>query len=127
MRETKAEIVVVAGVAAALLWLWWANRASGAGSGLESFPGFAGVGSGDAGGQLTAPILNNIPAAAGLSVNPGDYSGTATGLPTCNCGDGSSGGGLTFGSTQDMAAWIATNGGSQLQQDIAALTAGNWS
>ena len=27
--ETIAEVVVVAGVGAVLLWLWWANQASG--------------------------------------------------------------------------------------------------
>jgi hypothetical protein len=126
MRETKAEIVVVAGVAAALLWLWWANHAAATGATVTGPGGLLDLGGSPDTGQLTAPVLNSIPAAAGLTVDPGDYSGTATGLPTCNCGTGSGGSGLTFGSVQDMAAWINANGGAQLQADIAALSAGNW-
>ena len=124
-RETKAEIVVVAGVAALLIWLWLHNRAQGAGTGVDSFPSF----SSDGGASLPdAPALNAVSPVQGATLSytgPAISIGADNGMTSCNCGTGQ-GNGTTFGSTQDMIAWLAENGGDALQSAISSVQGGNW-
>ena len=121
-HETKAEIVVVAGAAAFLAWLWWQNRAAGNGTGLDMFGLPGGTNAVTAG--TPSPVNIQIPAAVpGLiaNYNPGDVILPA--LPSwtinnnvsypaggsCNCGEGSAG--LTLlGGGADLTSWLQSNG-----------------
>jgi len=111
--ETRTEIILFTALAAFLVFLWWLNRAAGAGSGLAGLRQ-----------SLTdpnaAPLFNvTIPGGGGVNYNAGDVSfggstfnvgGPSLGaaLPgACNCGSNSAA--PVFGSLADMSAFLAAN------------------
>lgn len=111
--ETRTEIVLFSALAGFLVVLWWLNRANGAGSGLQGLQA-----------SLTDPNAGplfrvNMPSVGGVNYNGGDvtFGGSAfniggpsfgAALPgACNCPASSTM--PTFGSTGDMAAFLAAN------------------
>lgn len=75
--ETKAEIVVAGGAAAFLAYLWWANRAAGAGTGVETLTQpsntpFAAPGVPDP--TFPGEVANSQAAPFGITFNAGDIS-----------------------------------------------------
>ena len=116
--ETKSEVIIVGIAGAVLLYIWARNHAAGAGTGLEGvdLPGFNNNQT-----PLGGAPLFNIPApVAGETF---DYTGSPWSLPApnsfgqdagsaaaCNCANGGQAS-STFGSQQDLAAWLASQPG----------------
>lgn len=111
--ETKTEIVAFSALAAFLAFLWWHNRAQGAGDGLGAFPSFeddqsaqpliapATLPAAVPGEQFSVTIPGaNLPA-------PGVYNLAGGQAGSCNCSDGS--GNTMFGSNADLTAFLASN------------------
>jgi hypothetical protein len=120
-EETKTEIVVFTGLAAAALFLWWTNRQNGAGTGLEGLPDALGVDGGN--GTLGSPAGLTIPPAAtggtfnyigapiSLASPPAASPLGATAPASCGCTQPASGGSVTtlrYGADPDLIAALAS-------------------
>lgn len=119
-KDSRAEILIVGGVAALLLFFWLRNRSNGAGSGLSVvLPDTAGAGASNGGVPLgltmpdgatwgdTAPgNWWNPPAVPSLTIGGPSYSLSNPG----GCGCGGNGGGNTYGSASDMAGALLAGG-----------------
>lgn len=121
-EETKIEIAIFGGLAAFMLYLWLGNQQAGAGTGLESFPAFANA----EGTPATPPgpgqfTVGDNPGTSNYTVGGSNIQlGNVPGLAACNqCGSGSSGGGMQFGSTADLVAYLQASGGAPSQSSIA--------
>jgi len=113
--ETRTEIVLFSALAAFLAFLWWTNRANGAGSGVQGImPAIF--------DPTAAPLFNlTSPNVAGtnLSYSPGDVSfggsafnigGPSLGAVTpgaCNCPAGTTA--PVFGCNANLQAFLASN------------------
>lgn len=124
-NDTKAEIVLVAVAAVALLWLWHNNTAATGDSGVSQFPSLN-LGKP---GAVPGPTLFTIPAPVpgyDPTINlpswslPGFSLPMAAGLPSsCNCAGSPD---QAFGSQSTMAAWL---NGALDATDISSEAA-NW-
>ena len=111
--ETKSEIIVVGIAGAVLLFIWARNRNAGAGTGLENLPSLS---------MPQQPLPGDAATFDIPAPTPG-FSGTYTGNPyalpspniftlgageasSCNCQQ-SGQGGSTFGSQNDLTAWLS--------------------
>lgn len=125
--ETKTEIIVAVGVAAALAYVWWANHQGGAGTGMEGI--FPTLGAG-ANAPPSGSTLGGIAPASGASFtyDGGDITLPAAPLDTplgggsCGCQQPGGGGSTTttiFGSPNDLQAFLDSlpkpSGASPLQ------------
>lgn len=108
-NDTKAEIVLVAVAAVALLWLWNQNTQATGDSGLSAFPSFT-LGNptsvpGAMGFDVPAPVAGYDPTISLPNISLGGINlQMAAGLPSsCNCGGQPD---QAFGSNSTMSAWL---------------------
>ena len=114
-KDSRAEILIVAG-AAAILFLWWVrNQGAGAGTGLTTqlLPAAPGDTSTNAGVPLSLTMPDQI---AGVvptygsapSINIGGATYSLASPSACGCGAGGSGN--TYGGADDLAASLLAGG-----------------
>ena len=98
-KETKAEVLIFGGLAVFLLFLWYANKQGGAGTGLPSNPMLALGGSPLTIGGSTGPSFN-------IGGGSSPSSGSNCGCPSC----GTTGGSVAIGSEQQLLDYLAQTG-----------------
>ncbi len=114
--ETKSEVIIFTGLAAFLGFLWWMNRQSGAGTGLEGLglPGIdtSGLPSLSAPGPTTFDI-----GGSNYNVGSSPNGSSSCGCPTCP----ESNNAIAFGSDADLLKYLST---INLAPEIAATAPG---
>ena len=120
-KDTRAEIIIVAGFVALLAFVWLRNRNQGQGNGFSVDLSLPGVSNGSTNSgvplSLTMPTLTTTSPttyAPGAGINVGGTTYTLSNPSTCGCGGDS---GNTYGSAADLAASLVAQG-----YDMPAVT-----
>lgn len=118
-KDTVAEIVIFGGLAVFAVWLWLANKAAGAGTGLESLPGGLATA-----GAAAAPSGSTLGAVAPVAGDTFTYTGAPVPLAplqsACNCPSGSTG--ILYGSLSDLLAALSATSGPDTGNLATAAT-----
>jgi hypothetical protein len=115
-KDTRAEILIVAGVLILLLFVWFRNKQAGVAPGVSLDLALPAVANGSTNSGV--PLGLTLPDAAsqaalwqpgaGQGINIGGTTYTLSDPTVCGCGGGS--GGNTYGSEDDLAAALIMNG-----------------